>query len=330
MNGHLSTRGGVALDRLLAPLGQRADRRGRGGRAASRRSGRSNGASSQSRPSGGRSRRRLGAPGPRRAGGAAASSSLENACTAGFDLHLRVRRRPGRVHVPLASARARPCSRTGLAIAVPPARASDADAVPGALVGRDARSSAAARLRLAASGASTPLVTAPSGIGRSTLILAELAARRPRDRRQPRRRRRADVWGLVEPLRVEGRRRAADAARPPRERRCRAALAALDARTRRRRSSEAAGESPSLEPCSPELATRARSSRAPTWPASCAGTGRSRRRSPPAPRVGPAHPPTETSRRAFAAQSALLLARARHDASGVASPSSSSTYEVAA
>ena len=55
-----------------------------------------------------------------------------------------------------------------------------------------------------ATGGSTPLLTAPSGIGRSTLLLAELAAGGRATGDNLAVGDGATVWGLVEPLRVEG------------------------------------------------------------------------------------------------------------------------------
>ena len=94
---------------------------------------------------------------------------VENVCTAGFDLHLSCTGGARRLHLPLAPARARPRRRAHAALALPPARPRRADPVPGALVGRT-RGAPRCTPPPAPPELATPLLTAPSGVGRSTLI----------------------------------------------------------------------------------------------------------------------------------------------------------------
>ena len=113
------------------------------------------------------------------------------------------------------------------------------------------------------------------------------------DRRQPWRRRRIDFWGLSS-LSGEG----GDGRRMPHGRHERPLTATALARSMPGASVVLRGEDDSTVArfrCSPEAATRALV-RAPTWPASCGGTGLSRRCSPPAP-PWPGHPPMVESAR---------------------------------
>src|SRR4051812_31294391 len=130
--------GGAGLVRVRPSLGGRAHRgRGTGGapRAAGRRSVRR-----RSRRAHGRAVRhaRMGAAGPRCVVAERRGRRRER-------VHRRVRRprqvrrRARRVHVPVAAADAGARRRACVALAVPPPRASDADAVSRALVGRDPR-----------------------------------------------------------------------------------------------------------------------------------------------------------------------------------------------
>jgi len=128
---------------------------------------------------------------------------VENPCTSGFDLHLSrtpegaeftYRWRPparDRAVARLLRSRFHLLARATL-IQYP------------ALWWAGTRGRAPLHASACAAGATTPLLTAPSGIGRSTLLLAELAsgARTTGDNLAV-----GDgttVWGLVEPVRVEG------------------------------------------------------------------------------------------------------------------------------
>jgi hypothetical protein len=128
---------------------------------------------------------------------------VENVCTAGFDLHLRCT-----PEVAEFTYRWRPPPRDRIAARVLRSRfhllARAVLMQYPALWAAGIRGRAPLHASACIAGGSTPLVTAPSGIGRSTVIFAELelGGRATGDNLAV-----GDgttVWGLVEPLRVEG------------------------------------------------------------------------------------------------------------------------------
>jgi hypothetical protein len=179
---------------------------------------------------------------------------IQNACTAGFDLHVSCTPAQARL-----TFRWRPPARDRAAARV--LRSRFHLLVRAVMVQYPALWWAGTRLRapLHASvctvGDATPLLTAAGGVGRSTLLLRELrtGARATGDNIAV-----ADgtmLWGLVEPLRVEG----GGGRRMPHGRReapmpQRAQALAPDRVIVIRRGT---GDRPSLEPCSPEVAARA-------------------------------------------------------------------------
>lgn len=128
---------------------------------------------------------------------------IENACTAGFDLHLRCTPRHAEF-----SFRWRPPTRDRAAARVLRSRfhllaralLTQYPALWWAGTGGRAPLHASACV----AGGSTPLLSAPSGIGRSTLILDELAAGGRATGDNLAVGDGSSLWGLVEPLRVEG------------------------------------------------------------------------------------------------------------------------------
>jgi hypothetical protein len=128
---------------------------------------------------------------------------VENACTAGFDLHVRCS--AGRAEF---TYRWRPPTRDRVAAMVLRSRF---HLLARAILMQypvfwwaGTRGRAPLHASACTAGTATPMITAPSGVGRSTLILRELArgARATGDNLAV-----GDgttVWGLVEPLRVEG------------------------------------------------------------------------------------------------------------------------------
>jgi hypothetical protein len=128
---------------------------------------------------------------------------IENPCTAGFDLHVVPHdTRPQFIYRWRPSARDRAAARVLRSRFHLLARAVLTQ-FP-ALWWAGVRGRAPLHASACGAGAATPLVCGPSGVGRSTLVLAELAAggRATSDNLAV-----SDgetVWGLVEPIRVEG------------------------------------------------------------------------------------------------------------------------------
>jgi hypothetical protein len=221
---------------------------------------------------------------------------LEDACTAGFDLHLRCT--PERAEF---TYRWRPPARDRAAAWVLRSRfhllARAVLMQYPALWWAGARGRAPLHASACTAGRSTPLVTAPSGVGRSTLILDELdcGGRATGDNLAVGDG--ARVWGLVEPLRVEngtGRRMPHGRQEAPMPHRAEVLMPDSFVVLERGRSDD-----PSLLPCSPMTAARALATS--TYMAGelrrywsfaatlSAGTG-----------LGPAHPPITEVASAFA------------------------------
>ena len=176
---------------------------------------------------------------------------LENACTAGFDLHLRCTAAARGVHLPLAAARPRPRRGARPAVALPPARSRGARCSTRRSGGR-VRAAARRCTRPPASAGARQRCSSPRRAASAArrCILGELEAggRATGDNLAV-----GDgttVWGLVEPLRVEG----GGGRRMPHGRQrgaaCAAASTALDARQPRRPGARRRDEHLACRPCS--------------------------------------------------------------------------------
>jgi hypothetical protein len=128
---------------------------------------------------------------------------LENACTAGFDLHLSCRTRTAEF-----TFRWRPPARDRAAARMLRSRfhllARAVLTQYPALWWAGTRGRVPLHASACATGGATPMLTAASGVGRSTLLLAELAAGAQATGDNLAVGDGHSLWGMVEPLRVEG------------------------------------------------------------------------------------------------------------------------------